>query len=247
MSVRASPECSAIVRHFIRGGSASILRTIDRECRRLVRYRLAGNAWYRSSVSDRGASLSAEELAFRWRGGTPVLNFTATIGERWRGGFERLLTPADLARWMVDAGLVMRRMVSTDAQLTAARELRESMYAVATAVRTSGDAAKADLECVNRWARRPAGGPELGVGPSGLCIQRRIEDVDEVLGWLAREGVELLGGPLALRVRECAGSECALLFLDESRSGARRWCSMDDCGARSKMSAYRARRAEQSP
>ncbi|MDT3444159.1 MULTISPECIES: CGNR zinc finger domain-containing protein [unclassified Pseudofrankia] len=60
---------------------------------------------------------------------------------------------------------------------------------------------------------------------------------------LARSATGRLGGPLAGRVRECGRPDCALLFVDESRAGVRRWCSMDDCGARSKMTAYRARRA----
>jgi predicted RNA-binding Zn ribbon-like protein len=40
------------------------------------------------------------------------------------------------------------------------------------------------------------------------------------------------------RVRECADSGCPVLFLDTSRNGSRRWCSMERCGARAKASAY---------
>ena len=58
---------------------------------------------------------------------------------------------------------------------------------------------------------------------------------------VARDAVDLLGGPLAHRIRECSAQDCALLFLDTSRAGRRRWCSMATCGARAKMAAYRAR------
>ncbi len=40
------------------------------------------------------------------------------------------------------------------------------------------------------------------------------------------------------RVRECADARCPALFLDTSRNGSRRWCSMERCGARAKASAY---------
>jgi predicted RNA-binding Zn ribbon-like protein len=40
------------------------------------------------------------------------------------------------------------------------------------------------------------------------------------------------------RVRACAAPDCGALYLDTSRNGSRRWCSMERCGARAKASAY---------
>jgi predicted RNA-binding Zn ribbon-like protein len=40
------------------------------------------------------------------------------------------------------------------------------------------------------------------------------------------------------RVRRCAGSTCVLVFLDASRNGGRRWCSMATCGSRAKAADY---------
>jgi hypothetical protein len=40
------------------------------------------------------------------------------------------------------------------------------------------------------------------------------------------------------------GSRCSLLFVDTSRSGRRRWCSMERCGNRAKVAAHRRRRKE---
>ena len=58
---------------------------------------------------------------------------------------------------------------------------------------------------------------------------------------LAAAAVDLLrSGPLD-RLKACAG--CPWLFLDTSRNRSRHWCTMDDCGSRSKMRRYRARRA----
>ena len=51
----------------------------------------------------------------------------------------------------------------------------------------------------------------------------------------------LTTGPLD-RVKRCAG--CRWWFLDETRNGSRRWCSMDDCGTAEKMRRYVAKRAE---
>jgi predicted RNA-binding Zn ribbon-like protein len=50
----------------------------------------------------------------------------------------------------------------------------------------------------------------------------------------------LTEGPLE-RVKGCAS--CRFHFLDESRNRSRRWCSMDDCGTRTKSERFVARRA----
>jgi predicted RNA-binding Zn ribbon-like protein len=65
----------------------------------------------------------------------------------------------------------------------------------------------------------------------------------QALSTLAREMIELLSGPFSGRIRECASGDCPLVFVDTSRPGARRWCSMERCGNRHKLRALRARRA----
>jgi predicted RNA-binding Zn ribbon-like protein len=58
---------------------------------------------------------------------------------------------------------------------------------------------------------------------------------------VAIAAVDLLRDPERLaRVKRCA--QCSWLFLDRSRNGSRRWCSMGECGAQVKMRRYRAAR-----
>jgi predicted RNA-binding Zn ribbon-like protein len=45
---------------------------------------------------------------------------------------------------------------------------------------------------------------------------------------------DILTGPDRARVRECANDQCLWLFLDDSKNGTRRWCSMQVCGNRAK-------------
>jgi predicted RNA-binding Zn ribbon-like protein len=64
---------------------------------------------------------------------------------------------------------------------------------------------------------------------------------DDVLAPIAVAAVDLLrSGPLD-RISVC--DACPWLFLDTSRNHSRRWCSMEDCGARAKMRRYRAKGA----
>jgi predicted RNA-binding Zn ribbon-like protein len=60
---------------------------------------------------------------------------------------------------------------------------------------------------------------------------------------LARDTLEPATSPAIVRMRKCASPVCGALFLDGSRPGTRRWCSMDRCGNLAKKTALRARHA----
>jgi predicted RNA-binding Zn ribbon-like protein len=182
-----------------------------------------------------------DKQGFRFHGGRPSVNFTATVGERRRdGGFERLPDPAALGRWFTEAGLTPVGPACTPADLTAARELREAVYRLMLSRLTGGTAAEEDVATVNRWAAQPPPVTALHVTPAGLRAQRVSATVPSLLGLIAADAVAVLGSDDAARVRECANPGCSLLFLDTSRAGARRWCSMSACGSRDKMQRYRA-------
>jgi predicted RNA-binding Zn ribbon-like protein len=68
----------------------------------------------------------------------------------------------------------------------------------------------------------------------------------DLLRPIALSAAELITGPRAARVRQCADSGgCGWLFVDESRAQNRRWCSMGDCGNRAKAARHRARQRQQ--
>lgn len=67
-------------------------------------------------------------------------------------------------------------------------------------------------------------------------------DAFDALLWpVVLAGAELLASPDRERIRECAGHGCGWLFLDTSRNGRRRWCSMQSCGNRAKARRFYAR------
>ena len=48
------------------------------------------------------------------------------------------------------------------------------------------------------------------------------------------------------RVRSCAGRYCGWFYIDRSRNGLRRWCSMASCGSRAKARRHYQRRRDRS-
>lgn len=62
-----------------------------------------------------------------------------------------------------------------------------------------------------------------------------------VLAWAA------LAATLPGRLRPCGNDECALFFVDRSRAGTGRWCSMAVCGNRMKARRHQARERTEAP
>lgn len=191
--------------------------------------------------SPAGPELPPEELEFRFLGGRVSIDLVATVGERWRRGFERLREPADLGRWLLGAGLVAAPPPVTARELARARALREAIYRLAHPA-TRASPAPADIALLNEVAGRPNPRPELQ--PTAREAELRADrPVEAALSAIARDAIDLLCGPGLERVRECAAPDCALLFQDLSRPGRRRWCSMEGCGNRVKTKRYRGKRA----
>lgn len=184
--------------------------------------------------------LPPEELRFHWKSGRPCLDFVATVGERWRRSFERLLGPEDLARWLVESGMLEEPPRVSQRQLDSGRSLREAINRLA---RPGVEPKAGDRLELNRWAARPPLAPQLTEQSTLAWASER--PVEAALATIARDAIDLLSGPLAGRIRECAAQDCALLFVDSSRPGRRRWCAGEACGNRTRTKAYRQRRKEQ--
>lgn len=182
--------------------------------------------------------LPPEELRFLFIAGRPCLDLAATVGERWRRGFERLRTPPDLGRWLVEAGLAPTPPPVRRPELDSARALRDAIYPAAK-LAGAGELDRDDLAQINHWAQRPPPTPQLDRSRQVSWVAER--PVEAALAMIARDAIDLISGPFAGRIRECAAADCALLFVDTSRPGRRRWCSMDGCGNRVKTRTYRHR------
>jgi predicted RNA-binding Zn ribbon-like protein len=180
------------------------------------------------------------EWAFHTDTGRSCLDFVATVGDRAHLAFDRWREPQDLARWCVEAGLLAQRPCVQPAHLKTARGLRDAIYHTIVAVRGGERPRRSDVAQLNRWAGRPMPTPELA--DDGRSATLRLDNpLEAVFTIVARDAIELLTGPLLERTRQCAESSCSVLFVDTSRPGKRRWCSMSRCGNRRKKAAYRRR------
>lgn len=192
------------------------------------------------STTDLLPKLHPSEWDFRFRSGRLCLDFIATVGDRDHMAFDRWQNTQDLGRWCLEAGLIAKAAPVSDNQIAAARQLRETLYRLMTAALASTAPNPADLAFVNSEARKPAFVPQLtAIGaPHDWTAEHPYE---AVLATVARDAIDLLSTSGLGRLRKCADTQCSILFVDTSRPGKRRWCSMNGCGNKVKKAAYRKR------
>ncbi|WP_037062942.1 CGNR zinc finger domain-containing protein [Pseudonocardia acaciae] len=187
------------------------------------------------------ARWTADGDSFRFRAGRPSLDLCSTLLWRHREPVEQLRDPADLARWLCAAGLCGDGARATPEQLASARALREAGYRLFGRHLAGRAPDAADIAVVNATAAHPDRFPQLT--PSGGVRWSAGEPVAAALATVARDCIDVLTGPLADRLRECAAPDCAFLFVDTSRPGTRRWCAQNRCGNRQHVRDHRARRS----
>ncbi|UZI29394.1 CGNR zinc finger domain-containing protein [Streptomyces sp. VB1] len=191
--------------------------------------------------------------SFRFDPGALCLELLPTGGPGPLVYFEVLHEPADLVRWAQESRLPGGlgpgggpgygpgpALVVSAGEVAEARGLRDALWRLAEGHVAGAPPGPDDLATLNDAAARPpltarlapGGNREWAPGGTGAGL----------LSTVARDAVDLFTGAYAHRVRTCGAHGCRLLFVDTSRPGKRRWCSMERCGNRHKVRAHRARR-----
>jgi predicted RNA-binding Zn ribbon-like protein len=154
----------------------------------------------------------------------------------WRGSAEpteTLATPRAVLEWAASApllgGLSERDATIWHESLIALREvLFRLLAAAATATApAAGDLAAFNAALAEAPARRRLAGDAYEVEAAGGSVPRLLAPVL----WSA---ADLLAGRRRAHLRQCANPDCGWMFLDDSKSGNRRWCMMSACGNRAK-------------
>ena len=178
-----------------------------------------------------------------WLGGRPALDLANTLRERWWRQVETLVTPDDLAHWLVAAGVLDGVQDATPADLVAARALREAIDAGAVAA-IAGQPLPAGTDAALAAALAVAPPCEAIVAtPAGLRVTatRGGSAVQGALAAVALDAAAMLGAGELGRIRICASPTCSARFFDRSPAGRRRWCSMQACGNVEKARRHRQR------
>jgi predicted RNA-binding Zn ribbon-like protein len=207
-------------------------------------------------VTSSAHGLDQLELA----GNALCLDFANTVNARPTARRDYLSSYADLLAWSAYTGALPASAVqlleprsggpAAEAVVRDAHRLRNSVYSVFSAIADGrrperGEVGRLSAAYAGALANvRIASGAGLSPGDGASAYELswpvRADQLAAPLWPVARSAGDLLvSGPLE-RVGECPS--CGWLFLDTSRNGTRRWCSMATCGSRDKMARYHRRR-----
>ena len=165
---------------------------------------------------------------------------------------EHLVTLVDATGWLEGHGLLhpTKRRPLDASPPARAEELVAHVRAVRSGLRELVEAIVAvrpvdaqALETVNAILRARSA-VELVPDEGGVALAHRHvgDPLDDALAAVAEPLVAAIAAGGIDRLRICANDGCRWVFLDSSRTGRRRWCSMASCGNRAKAARHRARK-----
>ncbi|MHC3470554.1 CGNR zinc finger domain-containing protein [Streptomyces sp. 7R007] len=125
----------------------------------------------------------------------------------------------------------------TEAEVPAARELRESLRAALLA--HAGHPPHAPVTPLDELL---AGAPlRVRVDPADGSAALAPADARPLASRVAAAVAQALVDGTWTRLKACEADTCHWAYYDRSPAGRGRWCSMQVCGARAKMRRYRAK------
>ena len=186
-------------------------------------------------------------------GGRLCLDFVNTATARGSAAHRDYLTSYDaLLAWGRHTGVVSTKQAQSLAKLAAKEPqtalsalrlsvtLRETIYRVLGSAVRGSRPESADLLQVNRAFQKAC--LRRAVLKRGAGFEWGWEfdpgDLLSILWPVALSTTELMTSPDITRVRQCAREGCQWMFLDSSKNGTRRWCSMAVCGSRMKSQRF---------
>lgn len=165
-----------------------------------------------------------------------VIDFVNTA--EWDPEREDLPTPGALAEWLAGQGLDPGGRV-TIADLEEARAVREALRDLLSAhneVATDVPRATAVLDTA---AQRS--GLAIRFADGSARAEPSASGIQGALGRILAEVSAGMADGTWERMKACRADDCRWAFLDTAKNRSRAWCSMQSCGNRAKVAAYRER------
>jgi predicted RNA-binding Zn ribbon-like protein len=189
--------------------------------------------------------------------GAPGIDFLNSIATPLDEPIDWIGDGAGLVDWLRQAKLVSPEVLEAIKSTAAPRELdrvasqaRELREWFRTFVQSHGGRPVVgkdlrELGRLNRLLERDASFsrivPQASAGKLRIEHARTWRSAESLLLPVAEALAQVVVDEDFTRVKACEGDTCTLFFVDRTRTGGRRWCSMEVCGNRAKVTAHRNR------
>lgn len=150
-------------------------------------------------------------------------------------GADRFASIAGLERWLNDQDLADVGSHADESDRRVLVEIREHVRSHALAHHDGRDV-ELDERIVDVPIALAVDGGRLTARPAGRDVASRT------IGFVALAVLEAQRAGVWRRFKACPS--CGWVFFDRSKNQSGRWCSMNACGGRAKVAAYRDRQKE---
>jgi predicted RNA-binding Zn ribbon-like protein len=171
-------------------------------------------------------------------GGRLCLDFvnTADWSQENEVVLERLEQSEDLAIWCRTAGLKYQGQTRPNAQIGALRSFRQQLRQLFIDTLNKEQPSASSIHSLNAVAGNADMGMNILKMEDGVFLFGPDVIIEQAV---CMSAISLLTCAQEVPwIRHCPGDNCGWLFLDESRTRRRKWCSMETCGNRAKARRY---------
>lgn len=155
---------------------------------------------------------------------------------------ELLARPKDYYDWAQSAGIAVDNSV-LNAELSTVLEFRNTLKSIFEAILDNRAITQRSLNILNQHLLNDPREQHLIKNSKGKFELQPVHEkysLESLFGRIASEASLLLSSKHLKKLKKCSNPKCILIFLDISKSGKRRWCSMEVCGNRAKAANYYA-------
>lgn len=183
-------------------------------------------------------------------GGTAWINLVNTTYFSNKQKIDILVDPSSTFQWLEENNLLRE----SDSLALENEELLDSLIVELHSLRHLSKMILSDLEQQGKFSLNTTDqfkrlvkqvNVSLTIVPEHDKLKLASEGItarDHVLYNIVYSIIHTLDSISINRIRKCEHQECSLYFVDKSKSGKRRWCSMELCGNRKKAAEFYARK-----
>lgn len=161
-----------------------------------------------------------------------------------------LIDPSSTLQWLEENNLLresdflnLKNEELLNSLIVELRSLRDLSKIILSDLEQQGEISLNVTEQLKRLTKKLKISLTIGAEPDKLkLVPEGATTTDHVLYLIIHSIILTLDTVPIHRIRNCEHHECRLYFVDTSRSGKRRWCSMELCGNRQKAADFYARK-----
>lgn len=193
--------------------------------------------------------VSKKDSKFLWIGNSAFLDFVNTQIIQGGHPVDLIAGTEDLLHWLKEAGFSVKLAIKpNDTQqmgelLATARGYRHALHSAAQHVAAQGSLPSQILSKTNQillqrnhWFEIIERQPEIAVRNHWI-----VDSPQDICAPIAHSFAQFVSSADLGRIRKCKNPDCVLVFYDTSKSGTRAWCSLDLCGNKLRVAAFRQR------